>query len=1142
MILNVILKAINKPWLPQKTFLVMKLTTFILLITFLQCSANVFSQKININETNVPLKTVLGLINRQSGYVFFYESKDLRNKTITVNIKDASIIETLNRCLKDEHLNYVIIQNTIFITRQEKKTDMPVVSPAQPVVLNINGQVLDENGLPLPGVTVKLKGSSIGAVTDIQGRFKIDVPNANAVLVFSFVGYATQEDVVVPDKQMTINMKLEDSKLNEVVVIGYGSAHRKDLVSSVDVVSAKDAGSNTATSAAQLLIGKAPGVQVTNQDGVPGSTPQITIRGIGSFTSANPLYVVDGIQGDIGLISPQDIENITILKDAASTAIYGVAGANGVVMVTTKKGKVGPAQVAFTSQVGMSIVPKKFDLLNAAEYVKLLTDVDASQSQPVPVKLTTPYVLVDRNNWQNLIFQTGISTQNQVTVSGGSEKVIYNMSAGYVTQQPITKGYQYNRFNSRFSLEEKLGRFHFGETLNIRYTTTQGQTANIGSALTYAPYQPIYDPTIPGGYSILTNADDNSNAINPLEPLGVQSESSSEMYLFPQVFGEVKILDGLTFRSQASADYGSSESNSYNVAYVTANKLAFASEAGRSFSIYSDLPAVFENYLSYNHSFGKSNIALTAGTSYSAEGTSASLGATGTGMLTDAIKDIAIAPQTAVTGNSSGYFSPRTESYYGRLIYSYDDKYIFSATIRRDGSSTFGPLAQWGNFPGAGFAWRFSQEDFIKSAFPFISDGKLRVGWGRTGNNNIPAFLYDVNTFSGSPAGNLVYSLGQPKQFTTGTTVIALGNPLLRWESTDQTDAGIDLGFLNNRITFTADYYNRKSGGLLSQIPVPTSSGIGLSGGGYNEYVNAADIQNKGFEFQIGYHSAVKRDFSYNVSVNGSFNDNKTLSLGPQSLGPIIAGTGAVETMTMPGIPVGAYYGYVVDHVASTQAEIDALNAMAQKKTGNATAVYQAGLKPGDFIYKDLTGDGTVTTADQKVLGSAIPKFIYGINMAANYKNFDLNIVLSGVQGVQIGNNLLQTTEFAATGHNASTAILNRWEQPGDNAALPRAGQDIAQNTLPSSFFIQNGAYLRLRNLTLGYTLPKATLQSFSGNVLSKLRLYIAAENLLTITGYKGYDPEVGTSNANDNIFNRGIDNGQVPQPRTFLFGIQAGF
>ncbi len=1035
----------------------------------------------------------------------------------------------------------------IGITLSGIMISLPGFSQTGKITGKVSGK---DDGLPLPGVTVKVKGTAEVTNTNSDGSYSISAVPGNT-LIFSFVGYDQKELVTPASGILNVVLSNTTNSLNEVVVIGYGTARRKDLVSSVDVVAAKDAGANTSTSPAQLLIGKAPGVQVVSANGVPGANAQIIVRGTGSFTDVSPLYVIDGIQGDANLfntISPQDIENITILKDAASTAIYGVAAANGVVMITTKKGKAGTTQISFTSQAGLSTVPKKLDLLHAADYVQLLKDIDVSNNIPIPAKLNTPYVLVDRTNWQNEIFKTALSTQNNVTVSGGSDKVIYNMSAGYVTQQATVKDYTFKRFNNRFALEEKLGRFRFGETLNLRYTLTEGQTAGITNALTYAPYQPVYDPSVPGGYSILTNVDDNSNATNPLQPLGVQTLSSHEMVLYPQIFGEVRIIDGLTFRSQASGVYGSSVGDSYQIPYVTSNKLGFDRQAGRNYSSFSNY--TIENYLSYNHSFGKHNISLTAGTSYIDAGSSKSLSVLGTGMLTDAVKDIGVAPTITSTGNYSGYYTQFGDaiSYYGRLIYSYDDKYILSASIRRDGSSNFGPLSRYGNFPGAGFAWRFSQEDFIKSALPFISDGKLRIGWGRTGNNRFGLTSTNVFTFSGSPNGNLVYSFGQPEQFVNGTTAITIANPLLHWETTDQTDLGIDLAFLNNQITFTADYYNRKSNGLLVQIPLPPSLGIGINTSGSNEVVNAANAQNKGIEFQLGYRSATKNGFSYNVSINGAYNSNKTLSLGAQSPTPIVGGANGVMTLTQPGSPIGAFYGYRVDHVARNQAEIDALNKMAQQKTGNPNAVYQSGLLPGDFIFKDLTGDGTVDTKDQQVLGSAIPKFIYGINLGAAYHNFDLNVVLSGVQGVQIGNSLKFYTEFAATGHNATTAILNRWRTAGDNAILPRAGQNVTAsgNIRPSDFFIDNGAYLRARNLTLGYTLTKAALQSFSGNVLSKLRLYIAAENLFTITGYKGYDPELSTvngdNNAYDTIFNRGIDNGQVPHPRTFLFGIQAAF
>jgi TonB-linked SusC/RagA family outer membrane protein len=1016
----------------------------------------------------------------------------------------------------------------------------------------ITGKVSDkDDGDPLPGVTVKIKGTPEGAITNVDGVYSINAVQGST-LIFSFVGYDPKEIVVPASGTLNVALSKSTNNLNEVVVIGYGTARRKDLVSSVDVVAAKDAGDNISTSPAQLLIGKAPGVQVVTANGTPGADAQIIIRGTGSFTNVSPLYVIDGIQADAGLfntISPQDIENITILKDAASTAIYGASGANGVVIITTKKAKAGAPQISFTSQVGFSRIPKKLDLLKAADYVKLIDDIAVANNKQIPAKLTTPFVLVDRNDWQDQIFKTALSTQNDLSISGGGDKVTYNMSAGYVTQQATVKDYLFKRFNSRFSFDEKLGRFHFGQTLNLRYTKTAGLTTSIGSALQYAPYQPIYDSSIPGGYSILTNNDDNSNAINPLEDLGIKAQSSNDMVLYPQVFAEVKIINGLTFRSQASASYDNSGSDSYNIPYTISNGLHFDRQAGHAYG--SSSYYIIENYLSYNHNFGKHNISLTAGTSYIDAGTSSSASLTGTGMLTDAVRDIGVAPTVTVTGRSSGYATQfgEEQSYYGRLIYSYDDKYILSASLRRDGSSNFLPAARYGNFPAAGFAWRFSQEDFVKAALPFVSDGKLRVGWGRTGNNRIDLGKTDVYTFNGSPVGNLVYSFGQNEQFVNGTTATTIANPKLHWESTDQTDAGIDLAFLNNRITFTADYYNRKSSGLLVDIPVPFSLGTGINTSGSIETVNAAKVQNKGFEFQLGYRSEVKKDFSYNISVNGAFNSNKTIALDPQSPTPIIRGTTSVETMTMPGIPVAAYWGYRVDHVARDQAEIDALNKKAQQVSGNQTAVYQDGLKPGDFIFKDLNGDGVVDTKDQQLLGSSIPKFMYGINIGATYHNFDLNVVLSGVQGVQIGNDLRASTlDFAGTGHNASTEILNRWEHPGDNARLPRAGQDVSGtgNVRPSDFFIDNGAYLRARNITLGYTFSKATLQSFSGNVLSKLRVYIAAENLFTITGYKGYDPELSTVNGDNNsydtIFNRSIDTGQIPQPRTFLFGIQAGF
>ncbi|TDQ08667.1 SusC/RagA family TonB-linked outer membrane protein [Pedobacter metabolipauper] len=1006
--------------------------------------------------------------------------------------------------------------------------------------LNVKGKIRSgDNNQPIPGVTVTEKGTQNGVVASNAGLFSIDI-NANATLVFTMIGYIPKEVVVGNQREINVILQPDNKVLDEVVVIGYGTARRKDLVGAVNTVSAKEAGANTALSPAQLLVGKMPGVQVVNS--------QIIIRGTGSFTSVDPLYVIDGIQGDgnvFSTISPQDIETITVLKDASSTAIYGVAAANGVVIVTTKKARAGATRVTFNTQAGISKAWRLLDILKARDYVDLLKDIAATTNIAVPAKLNTEDVLVDRADYQKEVFKTAYSTESDLNVSGGGEKVLYNLSMSYITQDALIKSSRNDRLFTRISLDETLGRFHFGQTLNLRYNRGSGQGASLVGGITYAPYQPILDPAVLGGYSIVTNVNDNSNVGNPLQDLGVKSSKSNSLTLYPQVFGEVKLISGLTFRSQLSGTYNTSHSDSYQYPYVASNNLAYGRQVGRSFG--SSFTYTFENYFSYNKTFGKHNLSATLGTSYIDAGYNKALTVLGTGLTNDNIKDISVAPTVTTTGNGSGYGTQfgSAQSWYGRLIYTFNDRYILSGSVRRDGSSNFGINNRYGNFPGVGFAWRFTEESFIKSALPFLSDSRLRAGWGRTGNNKFNLGVTDVFTYSGYPNGNLVYSFGTNEAFAGGTTVATISNPDLHWEQTDQTDIGLDLGFLNNQLTVSSGYYIRKSRGLIVNVPVPTSVGIGGINGIQSVVTsNAADAENKGFELQVSYKSNTEHNFSYTISANGALNKNKTLSLGNLSQSPIISGVfNSLNglTLTQKGSPIGAFYGYRVDHVASTQAEIDALNATARQKTGNTSAVYQAGVKPGDFLFRDLTGDGVVDAIDQQVLGSAIPKFIYGFNMSGNYKSFDINLVISGVTGIQLGNALKFFTENASTGHNATTAILDRWRKSGDVAALPRAGQSVTSsgNLRPSDFFVENGAYLRVRNLTLGYTFSKNALRSISGQVLSGLRVFAASQNLFTITGYKGYDPEVSGS---DFIFGRGIDNGQVPQPRTFIAGIQLGF
>ena len=1039
---------------------------------------------------------------------------------------------------------------------------------AQDKRTQVTGIVKTENGTALANVSVMVKNTktnfSAGTTTDSSGVFSFSKlpPGGGYTFTFSSVGFETQKlsgYTLQPDAAFTLvtRLRLAERSLDDVIVIGYGTAKKKDVVGSLDVVSVKEAGSTSSTNPSELLIGKAAGVQVVQANGVPGADAQIIIRGTGSFTGVDPLYIIDGIQADKNLfnaLSTQDIENITILKDASSTAIYGSAAANGVVIITTKKGRPGPPRISITSQWGEAKAWKQLHLLDAAQYVELLQDFAATSNTTLPAKFSTHSVLVDSNNWQSQIFRQAPVSENDINISGGSDKVLYTFSVGYIDQESIVKAMTFKRLNTRIGLDENLGRVHLGQSLALRYTNTVGQNpntggpyANITDGIGYAPYKPVYDPSVLGGYSIVSNIADFSNVNNPLQAVNLVHNVQAEFVVLPQIFGEVSIINGLKFRTQFSAEIGGGKNTLYQFPYTASNNLGEPRESSLGYNDYSFY--TLENYFSYNRIFGKHNISATVGNSYLDPGKSSSVTDLGTDIPNDNIQNISVAQTLAVTGASYGYARASVISYFGRLVYAYDNKYILSGSLREDGASNFGTNNQFGYFPGVGFAWRFTEEGFMKN-LPFIDEGKLRIGWGRTGNNNIPTTgVTSVLTFSGNPNGNLVYSLGSNKTYVAGTTIASLANPNIKWETTDQTDIGLDLAFFNKQLSVTLDWYDRKSSGLLVSIPLPASVGADLTGAQPVEIENAADAENKGFEFSAGYRYNIGRDLTLNINANVGFNKNRVISLGSQFAAPIQAGVVqnlSTFTITEAGYPIGSYYGYKVDHVAKDQAEINALNAQAAQKTGNPNAVYQAGLQPGDFIYKDIHGIGQITDSDETVLGNPIPKFVYGFNAGLTFKNFDLNLVFSGVAGLKILNSVKFFTLIEATGHNATTGILNRWRQSGDVAAEPRAGQDATAsgNLAASDWWLESGAYLRLRNLTVGYTLPAKVLNSINGgqHVFSRIRVYIAAQNLLTLTGYSGYDPEISTQMGGSYIFTRGIDDGQLPQPRTFLAGLQLGF
>jgi TonB-linked SusC/RagA family outer membrane protein len=1094
------------------------------------------------------LKDVLQSFEQKHKANFIYAGNLLDGKFVTVPDRHVrNLDEALTQILGQVDLTHRVIQDKVFVILARK----PATDPAKPgptpgdlrlltteeIVLaeavdrRITGRVTsaaDNTGIP--GANVQVKGTTRGTTTDAEGNFALSVPDGEVTLIVTSVGYARQEVAVGNRSAVDVSLAVDVQTLGETVVIGYGTVQKKDLIGAVGVAGRKEFGDVNVSQASQLIQGKLAGVQVINNSGLPGSGTNIVVRGTGTFTNAEPLYVIDGIQtgsGEFNAINPNDIEEITVLKDASSVAIYGARGANGVVIVTTRKGKTGAARLTYNGSIGLAQPWKKLDLLNARQYIDFVNDYAATTNTKLPPKLTTPDVLVDRTDWQNEIFRTATVQEHNLGISGGSEKTTYNVSFGYADQEAIMRPYRFKRFNLRASLEEHVGkRLRLGQMINVQYRVTSGNTASFIDALRMPPYSPIYDPDNLGGYARVTTIDDLNDAFNPFTTMFLTERRNRDLNNYGQFWGEFDIYNGLKWRTQASLSFWNYSGFNYTQANRNGNLL---NPNGITENYGWSITPLIENILSYDKKWGEHTLTALVGNTYQRGGVYRSLNVTGSEFPNDQIKQIGAAGKNSISGASAGTYA--LLSYFARLNYGYLGRYLLTASFRRDGVPVFGKSNRFGNFPAVGFAWRVSEEAFMKD-LTAISDLKFRASWGRTGNASIPGFLDQVNVFKGLSNNNSVYSLGPNKDYAQGATVNQAASPNLRWEETTQTDIGLDLALLRNRLVLTLDYYNRKNDGLLVYVPIPLSTGVG---GPYDLTgripLNAASAFNRGFETSLTFQGQ-RGDLRYSLSGNVSYNKNEVTSLGTEGATPIVSGAVnqiSSTTRTDVGQPVGAFYGYVVDRVLSTSAEASGLQAT------------QKDIKAGDFLYKDLNGDGKIDDQDQTYLGSPIPKWQYGANLNLGYRGFDLMVALQGLGGVQLFNGMKYWTQGMTRPFNSETAVLDRWRKEGDVASLPRAGQNSANNfTRPSSFYVENGAYLRVRNVTLGYSLPKTWLGSLTANALGSARLYVTAQNLFTFTKYSGYDPEVSAQG--DFLFQRGIDNGQYPQPRTFLLGLQLGF
>lgn len=995
----------------------------------------------------------------------------------------------------------------------------------------VTGKVTDlSDDAALPGVNIIVKGTTIGTVTDIDGNYRITVPGNESVLVFSSVGYTTEEVTVGTQSRIDVAMAPDVQALSEVVVVGYGTQERAKVTGAISSVSAEEITALPVPSLDAALQGRAAGVTITNS-GAPGVNPQVRIRGIGTVGNTEPLYVIDGVptRGGLNSINPNDIESIEVLKDAATAAIYGSRGANGVVMVTTKKGKAGEVRVNLDSYYGIQNAWKQLDLLNVDQYLAYGRELQENASQPVPQRFDDLGEFANvETDWQDAMFRTAPIQDHNLSITGGTEKATFNVGGGYFEQEGIMLGTGFKRVSFRANTEFDLGRVTIGNTLTLAHTNRQvepfiGGRSQIEHIIKGVPYIPIRDASRIGGFRTPDRID-GSDPENPVLNATLVDNRNRDFRILGSAYADVDIVDGLRYRFMLgfNGNYGHNRNfvPIYDAGDFAKNPTADLTENRTTL-----MSPLISNQLNYSKTFGDHSIdAIAVLERQTAINTNSS--AAGENTISSDIPVLGSVSNPVVGGERREY---ALISYIGRLNYDYAGKYLLSASIRRDGGSRFSPDQKWGTFPSVSAGWRISEEAFLQNV-ALISDLKLRASWGKTGNDEISDYGYRPTL-----TGNFYYNFND--NLVPAYTIRALANPNIKWETTVMTNIGLDLGLLEDRVMLSVEYFNNETQDMLLGVPIPPSLGYDVF-----PTANVGTVSNKGFEITAGYNKG-SGDFQWSLNGNISFVKNELVSLG---IGNTIFGPafeGDPTTYTEEGEPIAYFYGWEVEGIFQSEQEIEQANAL----DGDANTPYQnSSTSPGDIRFRDLDGNGTVDADDRTNIGHYLPDFFYGLNASANWRNFDFTMFIQGVSGNEILNTNTYDLEGMTRLFNAGTAVLDRWTEQNRDTDVPRAVTgDPNRNARLSTRYIEDGSYLRIKNLSIGYSLPSQALNVLGSNFISSVRIYVSSQNLLTLTDYSGYDPEIGVrsdlTGQNASLSN-GVDYGQFPQARTFLAGIQIGF
>lgn len=1100
----------------KQIFRIMRISTFLLMVcVFCSYAGNAHSQnaKVSIHMNNVKLDKILNEIENQTDYLFIYNNQVDINKITSVKVKNEAVAQVLDRILSGTGINYELEGTHIILTTEAIK-DLH----AQQQAKTVTGTVTDVSGEPIIGANIRIKGTTTGTITDIDGNFSIEA-KPQSVIEVSYIGYLTQETVINNQKSIRFLLKEDTKTLDEVVVIGYGVQKKADLTGSVANINTEKLNTQSNANIGQALQGKIAGVDIVSQGGAPGSGTRIMVRGIGTLNNASPLYIVDGMyMNSIDHINPNDIASIDVLKDASSAAIYGSRAANGVIIVTTKEGSntEGKPIIDLSVNLGISTASKFLDMLDAKGWAEVTTIARQAIGKPA-LDMATDLANKPDNDWQDIMFRPALMQNYNLAVKGGGKYSTYYTGLGYFNQDGIVKGTNYQRYNIQSKNDYKRGIFSAGTNLIISFSHDKPlhqelRGGMIGTILQSVPTLEKYDDTREGGYG-----GTYGDVVNIPHPLAIIDDNIMDRYnenvkIFANLYAQIELFKGLKYKLNLTPDFSferyKNYLNKYDFGLATNSITQLTKRQRRRRNI------LVENLLTFDRTFGEHKISALAGYTYQ-DSRFRHIQAYGEG-LPQGLEEIDAA--TTNRSNEGNSWRSVLTSILGRVFYSYQNKYLFTATIRRDGSSKFGKNNRYGYFPSFSLGWNVAEEKFMENVH-WLDQLKLRGGYGVLGNQEIDNYQYSstITTGINYPDGNGGLLQGAfPKNFA---------NPDIKWEETAMTNVGIDFMAFNNRLSLTADYYVKNTKDILLTVPIPISSG------GANDPIrNAGKIRNNGFEFNLGWMDQPNPDISYGINLIGSFNKNKVIAMGSES-GSIKGGStnqNITTSETKAGYPIGGYWLISTAGYFNSQEEVDAYAKDGKK--------IQPAAEPGDIKFVDANNDGVINDDDRVFQGSPFPDFTFALNGNMRYKNFDLSIGLQGVLGNKIYNATRQTLEDVTKGSNFLASCLDYWTPENKNASHPRlTWDDPNRNTrAESDRYLENGSYLRLRSVQLGYTFP----QTWFKGAIQHARVYINAENLFTITSYSGYSPDVNADNANY----RGFDNFIYPTNRTFMLGLNVTF